>query len=136
LPEGDVVQTVVVVTVTVAGGTWTVVVVTAGGLVVVVAGAVVVADIASNFEDVTRSVIPQDLGELRRALLVAERRDGDRRDSTGRTPPSWWRCERSSRSTAPADPSVSRTPPWPHNGSGRRELADVVWEVLIGAQRS
>ena len=127
------VQTVVVVPGTVVGGTWTVVVVTAGGLVVVVAGAVVVADITSNFEDVTRSVIPQDLGVLRRVQLVAERRDGDRRDSTGRTPPSWWRCGRSSRSTGPADPSVSRTPSWPHNGSGRCGLADVVWEVLIDA---
>ncbi len=36
-------------------------------------------DIASHFDDVTRSAISQHLGVLRRAKLVAERRDGNRR---------------------------------------------------------
>lgn len=36
-------------------------------------------DIASHFEDVTRSAISQHLGVLREARLVSERRDGTRR---------------------------------------------------------
>ena len=36
-------------------------------------------DIASHFDEVTRSAISQHLGVLRRARLVSERRDGTRR---------------------------------------------------------
>lgn len=36
-------------------------------------------DIASHFDEVTRSAISQHLGVLRRAQLVIERRDGTRR---------------------------------------------------------
>jgi DNA-binding transcriptional ArsR family regulator len=37
------------------------------------------SDIASHFEEVTRSAISQHLGVLREARLVVERRDGTRR---------------------------------------------------------
>ena len=37
------------------------------------------SDIASHFEEVTRSAISQHLGVLREAQLVIERRDGTRR---------------------------------------------------------